>query len=186
MIDLFIKEAYFYPDDFKKTVFDINFESLRKLGIKVILIDLDNTLIPYDELLPNQLIRDLFQRIEQLGFEIVIISNNHLERVEPFAKAIGSRFICSARKPLKNGFIRALSLVDPCKPEEVCVIGDQFMTDVLGGKRMGFYVIVVNAIKRNVEKWYTRLNRKLEKRMIKRIKKHRPDIYEGLRLSEKR
>ena len=186
MIDLLIKEAYFYPDDYQKTVYDINYDILKKKGIKAILIDLDNTLIPYDESHPNQKIKDLFHLIDTLGFEIVIISNNHLERVENFAKELETRFICSARKPMKKGFKRALALLNDYEKQEVCVIGDQFMTDVFGGKRMGFYVIVVDAIKRKVEKWYTKLNRILEKRMIKRIHKHKPELYISLRLSEKR
>lgn len=186
MIDLLIKEAFFYPDDYQKSVYDIDYPSLKEKGIKAILIDLDNTLIPYDETRPNQKIKDLFGLIDSLGFEIVIISNNHLDRVENFAKELEVRFICSARKPMKKGFRRALALLGSYQKEEVCVIGDQFMTDVFGGKRMGFYVIVVNAIKRKVEKWYTKLNRILEKRMIKRIHKHKPELYDSLRLSEKR
>lgn len=186
MIDFIIKETLFYPDDFQKTVYDIDYVTLKELGIKAILIDLDNTLIPYDETLPNQQIIDLFAHIEGLNLEILIISNNHLNRVESFAKLLEARFICSAKKPLKRGFQRAMSLLGDFKPNEICVIGDQFMTDVFGGKRMGFYVIVVNAIKRNVEKWYTKMNRQLEKRMIKRIKKHKPELYNRLKLSEKR
>jgi len=186
MIELMIKEAFFYPDDYQKSVFEINFMKLKEKGIKAIMIDLDNTLIPYDEIHPNQKIRDLFELIEKLGFEVVIISNNHLARVETFAKELKVQFICSARKPLKKGFQRALALLGNYKKNEVCVIGDQFMTDVFGGKRMGFYVIVVDAIKRNVEKWYTKLNRQLEKRVIKRIHRHKPELYVSLRLNEKR
>ncbi|MBU0997190.1 MAG: YqeG family HAD IIIA-type phosphatase [Firmicutes bacterium] len=186
MIDLMIRENLFYPDDFKKTVYDIDYVTLKEKGIKAILIDLDNTLIPYDETLPNQRIHELFEHIDQLGFEIIIISNNHLNRVESFAKKLDARFICSAKKPLKRGFQRAMALLDIQNPKEICVIGDQFMTDVFGGKRMGFYVIVVNAIKRNVEKWYTKMNRQLEKRMIKRIKRHKPEMYIRLGLNEKR
>ncbi|MGD9909021.1 MAG: YqeG family HAD IIIA-type phosphatase [Candidatus Izemoplasmatales bacterium] len=186
MIDFLLKETYYIPDDFQKTVYDIDYQKIWDKGIRVILIDLDNTLIPYDESMPNDEIKKLFHLFKQIGFEVVIVSNNHLERVEPFAKEVGSMFICSARKPLKKGFLRAMSLVGNYKAHEVCVIGDQFMTDCLGGKRLGFDVIVVNAIKRKVEKWYTKLNRKLEKRMIHRIKKHQPEIYNKLHLSEKR
>lgn len=186
MIDFLLKETYYIPDDFQKTVYDIDYKKCWEQGIRVLLIDLDNTLIPYDETMPNDDIRSLFHQLDEMGFEIVILSNNHLERVEPFAKDLGSRFVCSARKPMKKGFLRAIALAGNYKASEVCVIGDQFMTDCLGGKRLGFHVIVVNAIKRKVEKWYTRLNRKLEKRMIARIKKHQPEIYQKLHLSEKR
>lgn len=186
MVNFFIKESLFYPDDYQKTVYDIDFVHWKSKGIKVILIDLDNTLIPYDESAPNDQIRNLFEKFRTMGFEVVILSNNHLDRVEHFAKELNSLFIHSARKPLKIGFLKALKLTSQVKPSEVLVIGDQFMTDVFGGKRMGFNVIVVDAIKRKVEKWYTKLNRKMEKRMIHRIKKHQPNRYEALHLSEKR
>ncbi len=60
------------------------------------------------------------------------------------------------------------------------------MTDVWGGKRLGFKVIVVDAIKRRIEKWYTRLNRRMEKRILARLKRIRRTIYEKLKLDEKR
>lgn len=186
MIDFLLKQSYYIPDDFQKTVYDIDYLEYWKQGIRVLLIDLDNTLIPYDEYMPNEKIRALFQRLDEIGFEVIILSNNHLHRVEPFAKALGSRFVCSARKPLRKGFLRAIALAGNYKADQVCVIGDQLMTDCLGGKRLGFHVTVVNAIKRNVEKWYTRLNRKLEKRMIARIRRRQPEIYQKLHLSEKR
>lgn len=186
MINWILKEAYFNPDGYEKTVYDIDYASLKKQGIKAILIDLDNTLIPYDETLPNQKIFDLFDSLKELDFEVVIISNNHLSRVEPFAKLVKARFICKAAKPLKYGFKRAVSFFEEIHPNEIMVIGDQFMTDVFGAKRMGFSVIVVDAIKRKVEKWYTKMNRVLEKRMIHRIKHRNIELYERLHLSEKR
>jgi predicted HAD superfamily phosphohydrolase YqeG len=60
------------------------------------------------------------------------------------------------------------------------------MTDVLGGKRMGFYVIVVDAIKRKSEKWYTKYNRHLEKKILKRLRRNDQEFYDRLKLQEKR
>ncbi len=185
-MDWLFKNECFYPDDYQKTVYDIDYPVLLDKGIKLILIDLDNTLIPYDESEPNEKIYDLFKQIETLGFKSVIISNNHLPRVKYFSDKLKSPYIASAKKPLKSGFIKALLFFPEIKKNEVCVIGDQFMTDVLGAKRSGLMVIVVDAIKRKAEKWYTRINRRLEKRVLSRMKKFHNAFYQQLHLEEKR
>lgn len=186
MIGLFVKDALFCPNDYRKTVYDIPYEELQISGIKALFVDLDNTLIPYDEDAPNEAILELFKKWRDLSFQVVIISNNHLERVKFFADQVQVPFVYSARKPLKKGFKKAYLMIDSVLPQEICVIGDQFMTDVLGAKRMGYQVIVVDAIKRNVEKWYTRINRKLEKRVLKKLKKHDIAYYTRLNLEKKR
>lgn len=99
---------------------------------------------------------------------------------------VETRYVYSAQKPFKSGFRRALKKVGHPDPKTVCLIGDQFMTDVLGGKRMGFYVIVVDAIKRKSEKWYTKYNRHLEKKILQRLKRTDKEFYDRLNLQEKR
>ncbi|MFA7076576.1 MAG: YqeG family HAD IIIA-type phosphatase [Candidatus Izemoplasmatales bacterium] len=186
MIELLFKKKNFYPDEYKKTVFDINFERLRELGIKNIFIDLDNTLIPYDLNVADDKTYDLFKKLHNLKFHVFIISNNKKGRVKLFADTVKSRYVYSAQKPFKSGFRRALKKVGYPDSKTVCLIGDQFMTDVLGGKRMGFYVIVVDAIKRKTEKWYTKYNRHLEKKILQRLRRTDREFYDKLNLQEKR
>jgi len=186
MIELLFKKKNFYPDDYQKTVFDINFNDLLEKGIKNIFIDLDNTLIPYDISEADEMTLKLFKNLHSLGFQVFIISNNKKGRVKLFADMVESRYVYSAQKPLKSGFRRALKKVGHPDPKTVCLIGDQFMTDVLGGKRMGFYVIVVDAIKRKSEKWYTKYNRHLEKKILQRLKRTDKEFYDRLNLQEKR
>ena len=186
MIELLFKKKYFYPDEYKKNVFEIDFEKLLSFGIENIFIDLDNTLIPYDLSKADDKALALFDRLHNLGFNVFIVSNNKKGRVKLFADMVKSRYVYSAGKPFKSGFRRALKKVGNPDPKTVCLIRDQFMTDVLGGKRMGFYVIVVDAIKRSNEKWYTKYNRHLEKNILKRLKRTDPEFYQRLKLSEKR
>lgn len=185
-MDWFFKNKCFYPDDYQKTVYDIDFQKWKNNGIQLVMIDLDNTLISYDESEPNEKIRQLFSEIRALGLDIVIISNNHYPRVKHFADLLASPFVNSAKKPLKYGFRRALQMFPETIDAEVLVIGDQFMTDVLGAKRMGFFVVVVDAIKRKAEKWFTRINRRMEKRVLQRMKKFNNPFYQQLHLDEKR
>lgn len=176
----------FYPDDYQETVYMIDVRKLAETGIKALFIDLDNTLIPYDETEPSERHRTLFQTIRKLGLSAVIISNNHRGRVIHFANLLGVPYIENARKPFRSGFKRAQALFPGLIPKDIMVIGDQVLTDVLGAKRMGYHVTLVNAIKRETERWYTRFNRKIEHLILKRIQKQDPDYYERLNLDMKR
>ncbi|MFP4286592.1 MAG: YqeG family HAD IIIA-type phosphatase [Candidatus Izemoplasmataceae bacterium] len=183
MVHYFLNYKKFIPNDHVDHVFDIDFKALYQRGIRLLLIDLDNTLIPYDEILPNQSLKDFFKSLIALGFETVIVSNNHYERINIFATACNVPFVSSAKKPTKFGFKSALKKVEKTyKKEEVCVIGDQLMTDIFGSKRMGFEAILVKPIKKKTEKWYTKLNRKIEDKMLDKIKKKSPVQYNQLNL----
>lgn len=186
MIEWLLNIDHFIPDDYKKTIFDIDYKQLLDDGVTTLLIDLDNTMIPYDEDLPDDRTKGLIDTLKGLGFDIVVVSNNKGPRVKRFADALDLPYVNSARKPFKKGLRRAASLAGEDDPSAVCLIGDQFMTDVWGGKRLGFRVIVVDAIKRRIEKWYTRMNRRMEKRMLARLKRLRRAIYDRLKLDEKR
>ena len=70
------------------------------------------------------------------GIQVTIVSNNNEQRVKEFADPFGIPFIYSARKPIVSAF-KACD-TNECKREEVVVIGDQLLTDVLGGNRLDF------------------------------------------------
>jgi len=186
MLELLINLNQVTPDAFYPTVFDIPFETLKTKGIKTIFIDLDNTLISYQETNPTTEIVRLFQTIEQLGFQLIIVSNNRGSRVGFFSKQVGLDSIANAKKPTQIGFRKAEKQLGIHHPNEVCLIGDQVMTDVLGGKRRGYWVILVNPIDRLTEKWFTKMNRIWEKRVLNRLKRVKPNTYEALQLHEKR
>lgn len=186
MIELFLRKKYFYPNEYHQTIFDIDFKLLKEKGIRYILIDLDNTLIPYDEHVANAKIIVLMKKIKELDLQVMIISNNKQRRVKAFCDSLNVDYIYSARKPFKYGFKKALKKLNHPPKDKVALIGDQFMTDVFGGNRMGFYTIVVDAIKRKSEKWYTKLNRRLERKILERLKRTDLEYFEKLHLEEKR
>lgn len=170
----------FVPSDVYRTVFDIDFKKLYDAGKRIILTDVDNTLVSYDEISPNEQLLLLHSELKNLGFKLYLISNNNGLRLEKFSEAFtNDGYIARARKPLKTGFRRAIKLIN--RPvEEIVVIGDQIMTDVYGAKKCGLDVILVRPIKKENEKWYTRFNRNLERRVIKLIKKINEEIYEKI------
>lgn len=167
------------PFTFNQTVHTIDFNALKKAGIKALLIDLDNTLIPYDLNLPNETLIQFFKNLKSSGFLVCIVSNNHAKRIKPFADAVNVPFVASAKKPLKRGLKRGMKVLN-VTPSETVMIGDQIMTDVLAAKQLNLDVILVKPIKRKSEKWYTKINRFFERRVLKTIKKVDSELYDTI------
>ncbi|KYD10951.1 YqeG family HAD IIIA-type phosphatase [Heyndrickxia sporothermodurans] len=159
----------FLPNEHVKNVFFIKPESLKEKGIKAIITDLDNTLVEWDR--PNatpQLIQ-WFEEMKKHNIQVTIVSNNNEKRVKEFADPLGIPFIFLARKPLTKAFNRAVKLMGVRK-EETVVIGDQLLTDVLGGNRSGFYTILVIPVAQS-DGFMTRFNRKIERRIMSSFKR---------------
>lgn len=186
MIHKLLKTKTFIPSEFHPTFFDIDFNKLYQNGLRVVLTDLDNTLITYEEFFPSKKILEKLESIREIGFEIFILSNNHPPRIEAFLNGTDYLGIGDAKKPLTSGIKRALNLSEQeYLKEEVVIIGDQLMTDIYGANRFGAYSILVNPLKRKTEKWYTRLNRKIEVKMLEKIQKKNPIEFNELNLSKR-
>lgn len=155
---------FFEPNEYVKSVFDIDFERLYKNGFRGLVFDIDNTLVCQDGDSTPQ-VDALFEKLQSLGFKTAILSNNSEERVERFVKNISSLYLSRARKPLKSGYNKALRLMDIDKSRAV-FIGDRLLTDILGAKRAGIYCILVEYIRGGSQK--TDLIRKLENVLYKR------------------
>jgi len=187
MIHLLLRTKKFIPNEFQKTFFDIDFEGLYKKGYKLILTDLDNTLISYEEYKPNQVILDKLESLKNIGYETVLVSNNIPERINSFVEGTDIIGFGNARKPLLIGMKKAIRSVDTkVELSEIIFVGDQLMTDIYGANRLGVYSILVNPIKRKTEKWYTKINRKMEAKMLQKIRKKHTKIYSELGLTERR
>jgi HAD superfamily phosphatase (TIGR01668 family) len=185
MIKCFFRASKFIPSEYVHSFFDIDFVNLKQKGFKYIITDLDNTLISYDESLPTRQITVAFTKLKEMGFEIILLSNNHPPRIDKFVQNLGIKGIASARKPLKKGFKKAMKLMDGATKTNTLVIGDQLVTDIFGAKRMGLYAVLVDPLKRKTEKWYTRMNRKLERALIQKIKRKHRDMFDSLNLGER-
>ncbi|PZE22909.1 YqeG family HAD IIIA-type phosphatase [Paenibacillus xerothermodurans] len=145
------------------TIYDIDLHALWEQGIRGIITDLDNTLVGAKAPLATPELLEWLKVVGQLGFQVVIVSNNNKPRVTKFAEPLLLPFIYRARKPTTAAFRKALALMQ-LAPMQTVVIGDQMMTDVLGGNRMGLYTILVLPIARADEGFFTKvINRSLEK-----------------------
>jgi uncharacterized protein len=159
----------FLPDEHVKSILDIHPEDLKKRGIKGIITDLDNTLVEWDR--PNatpELIK-WFEQIKEHKILVTIVSNNNELRVREFSDPLQIPFIFQARKPLVRAFNKALSEMG-IKKEEAVVIGDQLLTDVLGGNRSGFHTILVVPVAQT-DGFITKFNRFAERRILNWFKK---------------
>ena len=175
-----INDYKFIPTIYKETVFDVDYNKLYEEGIRLILTDLDNTLISYKE---NEVTSELESWInarKSEGFEIIIVSNNSsVKRVKEFAGKLNISYVARAKKPLKGGFKKALKLASrKYEYSEIMAMGDQLMTDVFAANRMNYISVLVKAIDRKTEKWTTRFNRMLEKHVLKRLIKKHASLYE--------
>ena len=162
-------KTYFMPNDYVQSVFQIDIEKLANSGFKGIITDLDNTLVGWDVKTPTKEIQELFKKANDLGLTITIVSNNNEKRVSVFSKDLDVDFIFKARKPMGRAFKKAIQHMN-IKPEETIVIGDQMLTDVLGGNNNGLYTIMVVPVKKT-DGFLTRLNRIIERRLLNYFKR---------------
>ena len=114
-----------------KSVCDITPELLESMHIKGLLLDIDNTLTTHDNPTPAPGVLDWIAEMKQAGIQMRLVSNNHSPRVEPFAELLGIPCVCESKKPLNKGFLQAMREMHLSK-EQLCVVGDQIYTDILG------------------------------------------------------
>jgi uncharacterized protein len=158
----------FLPSEFVKTVYDISPERLKEKGIRGIITDLDNTLVEWDRPAATPKLVEWLKSMKDAGIQVTIVSNNSELRVKSFADPLGIPFIYKARKPMGKAFRKALHLMD-VKREEVVVIGDQLLTDVVGGNRLRLHTILVVPVAKS-DGFFTRFNRLAERRIFKALK----------------
>lgn len=153
----------FVPDLQVESVHHIDLKKLWNQGFRGIITDLDNTLVGAGDPTATPELIHWLAKVHQTGFKIVIVSNNQRSRVAAFSDPLNIPYIFRARKPIGGAFRRALSLLQ-LTPRQTVVIGDQLMTDILGGNRLGFYTILVQPISLKDEGFLTRqVNRRLER-----------------------
>ena len=158
------------PDGIFASFRDITPELLCEMGIKAILLDIDNTLVTYDDPEPTEEVLAWLDAMKSAGILAAFVSNNESpERVDVFNRGLGLYATSRSKKPLPVGFRRAMRALG-VKPCECLAIGDQIFTDVWGGKNAGARAFLVPPIKDRTD-WFFRFKRKLEAPIIRKYKK---------------
>ena len=157
------------PDYILHTFDEVTPEFLESLGIRALLIDIDNTLAPYEEPEPNERIRCWFDSLSAHGIKAALISNNHPPRVELFNKTLGLPAYPDSGKPGSRAIRTAMAEMG-CSPEETAGLGDQLLTDTLAVHRLDMRSIIVPPIKDKTNLFF-RAKRFLERPFIRKYAK---------------
>ena len=152
---------------------DVTAEFLLSLGIKGVLLDIDNTLEPYEHALPGEHVLLWLKSLSDNGIRTAIVSNNNRERVELFNKEIGMPAYAKAGKPFRKNLLKAMSDIGT-DSSNTAFIGDQILTDVWAAHNAGLLAILVPPIndKKDI---FTRFKRWLEKPIQKKYDRKRKD-----------
>lgn len=158
----------FRPNIYKKTIHDINYELLKEKGIKCLIFDLDNTLgLISQKRCPDET-RKLINKLKK-SFIVVISSNNTRKRLKPYLEELDIDGNAWSMKPSIKSLLYIKAKYKLHK-KEMCMIGDQIVTDILAGNRFRIKTILVDPLGEKDLK-ITGLNRKLEARIIARYQK---------------
>ncbi len=134
----------FYPVLYIDSAYSVDYEGLYEKGIRGLIYDVDNTLVPHGEPATDEAVK-LFDRLRTIGFDTCIISNNKEPRVKPFADLVNSKYVYDAKKPSRKNYRKAMELMNT-DVTTTYFIGDQIFTDVYGANRTGIPSILVKPI----------------------------------------
>jgi hypothetical protein len=166
---------YLSPKYYFDKISDIDLNKLKQKNIDTILLDLDNTLVPWYNNYIDPEIYNWLNNIKVNNFKVCIISNGLSIRVKRIGKELGFPFISNAIKPSTRAIVKALKMLNS-KPENTVIIGDQIFTDILAGNRLGLTTILVKPLAK-VELITTKFVRIIEKKILKYlIKKNKIKI----------
>ena len=130
-----------------RDIYELTGEALERRGFKLLLADLDNTLVPYGVPLPDGRLKRWRDDLARHGVTLFILSNNRKEhRPRVFAEALGVPYIGHAGKPKTPSFLKAMEQLGVTK-EQTAIVGDQIFTDVLGGNLAGVSAVLVEPIR---------------------------------------
>ena len=145
---------------------DLTADYLLGIGVSALILDIDNTLVPYE--IPEPTAENLawLTLMHENGIKTAFVSNNHKERVELYNQSLGCPAFPDSGKPFKKACKRALEAME-IAPSEAAIIGDQVFTDVLCGRNAKLKLaILVKPIKDKTNLFFMMVLRKNKYRII--------------------
>lgn len=126
---------------------DISPSALAAKGIRLVLADLDNTLVPYKVAEPPAAVIAWKEALEAQGLRLFLLSNSRRPgRAQKFAEKLGIPYQGRSGKPKKAGYLRAMERMG-ARPQETVMVGDQIFTDTLGANNAGVIPLLVEPIR---------------------------------------
>lgn len=165
--------GYLTPDHMFARYCDLTPAYLKERGIDVLLMDIDNTLAPYEQPEPDERIKAWLAEMQAAGIRLAFVSNNNRERVELFNREIGIQAHAKSGKPFGKTLRRVIRSYGS-DASRTAMLGDQLLTDVFAGKHIGATALLVPPIKDKTTAFW-RIKRALEKPIIKKYAKKHPE-----------
>lgn len=164
-------KAFLIPDYMFASYREITPAFLQSIGIRALLIDIDNTLAPYEQAEPDEKILAWFEALRASGIVAALVSNNHAARVELFNRSLGLPAYADSKKPSRKTLEKAMTALG-VSHEETAMLGDQLLTDCYAGKHVGLRALIVPPIKDKTNLFF-RFKRLCERPFIAKYAKTR-------------
>lgn len=135
----------FLPEIIYPSLNSISMNDLFQQGIQLLMLDFDNTIVPYTTNVPTQEMKQWLQKAIASPIQLCVVSNSRNERVLNFCEKYGIDCITLAKKPFSRGI---KSCLDKYEVDSIyaALVGDQIFTDVLGANCAGVHSILIPAI----------------------------------------
>lgn len=166
------KRDIFRPNAILDTIFEITPEFMQARHLRALLLDLDNTLIPYKSFEEAPHVIGWATALLESGIQMRILSNALPKRVEFWCHRLNFPGVGLASKPFPKAFRQAIEELG-VQSKHVAMVGDQLFTDILGGNLAGAFTIMVRPLSENALP-HTRLARKMERFVLKKLDLHSP------------
>lgn len=160
---------YLTPDYMFENYRAVTPQFLKSIGICALLIDIDNTLAPYEVAEPSAETLAWFDRLRESGISAALISNNHAPRVETFNRTLGLDAYPDSHKPRRATLEKAMQKMGVTHAQ-TAMLGDQLLTDAYAGKHIGLVAIIVPPIKDKTNLFF-RFKRLCERPFIRKYAK---------------
>ncbi len=154
----------FLPTHIYNNIYEIKPEDLKAQGIRALVLDIDNTLVTYDDPKPTESVAAWLDAMHAAGIQTAFVSNNHAPRVETFCEGMGCYHHADSHKPSVTYLCEAMKHMGSDASCTACV-GDQIFTDIFAGRSCGMRAFLVPPIK-DLKIFHMRLKRVLEKPII--------------------
>ena len=135
----------FLPKIIADALTDLSPELLKRHGIRLLMMDFDNTIVPYTTNIPTEKMAQWLRMMVQSDIRLCVVSNSKKDRVRVFCGKYGIPVITHANKPGTKGIEECLARFGIDR-KEAAIVGDQIFTDTLGGNRAGVTSILIRAI----------------------------------------
>jgi uncharacterized protein len=140
-------------------------------GVRGVILDLDNTLVPWRGVEIPADVADWVRRMRAASLRLCIVSNTHRPgRLRQLAAAFEIPYVPGSTKPRRRGFLQAAEMMG-VTVDECAVVGDQVMTDIWGGNRCGMLTVLVDRLSDREFVGTRWINRSLEALLLRQLRR---------------